>query len=227
MLNTRKKFMACLAVAAACAAVPSVATAEGDGPLGGLTAQWWQWALSIPSAQNPLTDDDGSRCMIGQRGPYWFLAGGFFQNAPIVRHCNVPEGATLFFPAMNYGNIAVPACDGVVQTVADLRAGAKQFMDTVTDVKVTLDHHPIPVLGRMKSRPFSVVMPQGDLFSVAFNLDCVVPGQVYSPAVDDGIYAMVTDLSAGKHTLRIKARNAAQGLNTDTTYHLTVVETLP
>ena len=35
-----------------------------------LSAQWWQWALSIPAPVNPLAEftDDGSVCMLGQLG---------------------------------------------------------------------------------------------------------------------------------------------------------------
>jgi len=43
------------------------------------SAAWWQWALSIPTASNPLfgkTDD----CNIGQPGPVWFIGGIFCVN---------------------------------------------------------------------------------------------------------------------------------------------------
>ena len=42
-----------------------------------LSAEWWQWALSIPSTHNPLLDPSGQDCMVGQRGDTWFLAGVF------------------------------------------------------------------------------------------------------------------------------------------------------
>src|SRR6266404_1942081 len=47
------------------------------GQLPVLTGEWWQWALSIPASQNPLLDTTGDKCMVGQRGPIWFLAGTF------------------------------------------------------------------------------------------------------------------------------------------------------
>ena len=55
-----------------------VASAQGlpPGQLPQLTGEWWQWALSIPTSVNPLLDTTGERCMIGQRGSTWFLAGG-------------------------------------------------------------------------------------------------------------------------------------------------------
>src|SRR5258706_4066400 len=42
-----------------------------------LSADWWQWALSIPTSVNPLTDTTGEHCNVGQRGEKWFLAGFF------------------------------------------------------------------------------------------------------------------------------------------------------
>ena len=65
-----------------------LAFADGDaapGPLSELTAEWWQWAASIPDvpdAPNPTSDTTGASCMVGQRGSIWFLAGlgGFWSG---------------------------------------------------------------------------------------------------------------------------------------------------
>ena len=38
-------------------------------------ATWWQWALGIPAAVNPLTDPTGQYCAQGQVDRVWFLAG--------------------------------------------------------------------------------------------------------------------------------------------------------
>ena len=37
--------------------------------------KWWQWAISIPSNINPLTDNTGTHCAERQQGPVWFLPG--------------------------------------------------------------------------------------------------------------------------------------------------------
>ena len=42
-----------------------------------LSAEWWQWALSIPTPVNPQLDASGSNAVIGQHGTVWFLAGVF------------------------------------------------------------------------------------------------------------------------------------------------------
>src|SRR5688572_13524708 len=76
-----------------------------------LSAQWWQWALSIPPSTNPLLDQTGADCMVGQRGDLWFLAGGLF-GGTFTRTCAVPEGVTLFFPAVNSVQFDTPGVCG-------------------------------------------------------------------------------------------------------------------
>ena len=56
--------------------------------LAGTTAQWWQYALSIPTSVNPLLDPTGADCMVGQRDPIWFLAG-IFPGGTATRTCAV------------------------------------------------------------------------------------------------------------------------------------------
>jgi hypothetical protein len=37
-----------------------------------LSAEWWQWALSIPTPVNPQLDPNGANAVVGQRGKVWF-----------------------------------------------------------------------------------------------------------------------------------------------------------
>jgi hypothetical protein len=67
-----------------------------DIQFSGLTAQWWQVMLSIPTTVNPLLDTAGADCMVGQRGPVWFLAGTF-GGGPVTRTCSIPEGEMAVF----------------------------------------------------------------------------------------------------------------------------------
>jgi hypothetical protein len=55
-----------------------------------LSAEWWQWVLSIPTSKNPQLDTTGENAVIGQYGPVWFLAG-FFGGGTATRDCQVPE----------------------------------------------------------------------------------------------------------------------------------------
>ena len=95
-------------------ACPAVATDNHGGPphiapigtspagqtYGRWAVEWWQWALGIPSAENPLPDTTGANCAQRQVDKVWFLAGATSTD-PIVRACEVPAGQSLFFPLIN------------------------------------------------------------------------------------------------------------------------------
>lgn len=72
-----------------------------------LSAQWQQWALSIPTSINPQLDATGEHCMVGQSGSVWFLAG-IFGGGSATRTCAVPAGKALYFPVLNSVNINAP-----------------------------------------------------------------------------------------------------------------------
>jgi hypothetical protein len=208
-----RKLIACATLSVGALLTPSLSSAQAL-PLDDIGAQFWQWALSIPHDQNPLiptNDARGESCFIGQRGHQWFLNTGWFYSAPINRHCDVPEGVTLYFPVYNFVNVSVPKCDGVVQTEQELRDAAAPAVDSIVKYAVTLDGHNIPTLGRQKSSVFSLVFPKNDLFTTSFSLpDCIDVGRVYPTAIDDGIYAKVHDLDEGKHTLHIYAEKKVE-----------------
>jgi hypothetical protein len=124
----------------------------------------WQWAFSIPSAQNPIADPNGGDCTIGQRGSIWFLAGF---GGTTTRTCSVPAGLTLFFPVINqigFNSPAVPPAkdncgQGQVNIPAkDLRKSIGSFIDSIRlgDLSVTLDNHPIYHFDRVQSDVFAI-----------------------------------------------------------------------
>src|SRR5215468_280513 len=98
MNNPQRMRQHCLvfAIGAALLINAGIATAQGNSPKE-LSATWWQWALSIPTAVNPQLDTTGANCMVGQSGPFWFL-GGSFGGGGVTRSCSVPSDRGLFFP---------------------------------------------------------------------------------------------------------------------------------
>lgn len=59
---------------------PSIApidTQPAGQTYGRWAAEWWQWALGIPGAVNPVTDTTGGHCGQRQVDKVWFLAGSF------------------------------------------------------------------------------------------------------------------------------------------------------
>jgi len=179
-----------------------------------LTAQWWQWAFSIPTPQNPFLDPNGGNCMIGQRGSVWFLAGG-----TATRNCSVPEGATLFFPVINQVGYNSPNCQQGPEnlSVKELRKATSDFINSVklTDLHVELDGRAIYRFDRVQSDVFSLALPSD-------NIGGCPPG-IYSPAVDDGYYVKLDPLKVGPHRLRIRV---TAPFSLDVTYNLTIVSVL-
>ena len=63
-------------------------------PYGQWATNWWNWITSIPEENNPVGDETGEKCTIGQKGPVWFLPGT--SGGKLERTCTVPAGKALF-----------------------------------------------------------------------------------------------------------------------------------
>ena len=191
-----------------------------------LSAKWWQWALSIPTSENPQLDNTGEKCMVGQRGSVWFLAG-VFGGGEAIRICSVPEGKALFFPIDNSVNFNTPNVCGQPPeniSVEDLRAFSADSIDEITEVSVELDGKSAGKVRRVQSKVFEVALPGDNVFDPLCN-PADVPSGIFSPAVDDGYYVKLKHLEVGAHTLHFRAKRA-RGVAQDVTYHLTVVPVL-
>ncbi len=197
---------------------------ERSPPLSMLTAEWRQWAYSIPTGQNPQEDPTGQFCMVGQRGPIWFLAGVFL-GGTAERSCTVPEGTALFFPVINQDAINAPnVCGDPPEntSVRDLRAQTKAAIDSVTDLSVEVDGKNVKnLLQRIKSTVYEIVLPEDNVFDAPCGSPGV-PGGIYSPAVDDGYYVLLHSLKPGVHTIHFEANDGFENV----TYKLTVTPIL-
>lgn len=216
-----KKYIFCLGLMMS--ANMALAGSESE-PFKKLSAEWWQWALSIPTLENPQLDSTGKKCMIGQQGSVWFLAG-VFGGGEATRTCSVPEGKELFFPIANSVNFNTPNVCGQGSeniSVEDLRDFSADFIDGITEVSVELDGKSTGSVRRVLSKVFEVALPGDNVFDPLCNPDFDVPAGIFSPAVDDGYYVKLEHLEIGAHTLHLRAETAT-GVAQDVTYNLTVV----
>jgi hypothetical protein len=184
------------------------------------SAEWWQWAFSIPAAYNPLLDETGEKCVTAQHGPTWFLAGMLSSSGRTTRHCAVPEGTALFFPiAVEWANVEVPS----PLAVEPLRDLATPRLDDMTDLRVEVDGTPIQgfALLRFTSPVFSVTLPPNNVLQALGKRESV-PG-TYFPVVAEGFYVLLRPLAVGAHTLRIHTEVPSLAVVRDVTYQLTVV----
>ena len=185
---------------------------------GDWSAKWWQWALSIPSAMNPLLDTTGANCGQGQSGQVWLLAGTF--GGAVTRTCTVPSGRSLFFPILNtafgppFDCLGPPGPVGPCDVDA-LRAGAAAFVNNPTLLQASVDGVALQSLNtyRAPSPTFSYTVTADNILGI--------PAGTYGPAVSDGYWLMLAPLSAGSHTVHFRGVRA-DGFETEVTYNLTV-----
>jgi hypothetical protein len=203
----RIAFVAAIAIAVVVPTNP--AFAAGSAAAKKLSFEWWQWVTSIPASENPMLDPTGEKCMVGQHGDIWFLAGSWIGSG-ITRTCAIPANVKLFFPVLNYIGADTPGqCgQGPSRTTASWRAEADVNMDAATNLSATLDGRSAGKITRVQSKVFALSVPEDNAF-VAAGFFCppgdpLVAGN-YSPAVDDGYYVQLNPLSVGQHTLVIQA----------------------
>jgi hypothetical protein len=189
---------------------------------GALSVAWQKYANEQPASTNPLLDGTGRNCAVGQRGPVFFLVGGF-GSATKTRDCTVPASKFLFFPMVNCNWIHIPANIPVVgddKTSVDQVWRALQSpsegcgpRDNATKLHATVDHVAIvdpranrdrfyvcagPATEGCTAPAFSLTFPDNNLYRA---IGVPLPGGTYFPAVADGYYILLAPLSPGVHTL--------------------------
>ena len=180
------------------------------------TAAWWQWALGIPEAINPVEDTTGEFCAVDQSGPVWFM-GSSFGNS-IERSCTIPAGKALFLPVFPWiFGAGVGDCSGPDCVVDTLRASAAAAAESATVLEVTIDCLPVQNVRDYRATspvPFSVTFPDGAVFGL--------PAGTTYPQVTDGYWLMLAPLDVGSHTIRVHVVSSL-GADFQVDYHLTIV----
>jgi hypothetical protein len=173
------------------------------------TARWWQWFLSVPVAKNPAT---GGACSTAQLGSVWFLAAPFTGTGEVP--CTVPAGKMLFFPIFNAecSSLEPPPFYGA--TPEARRACAKGFVDSVSNLSVTIDGVSLQQLQR-----YRVVSPDFDFTVPPDNVYGMPAG--FGQASGDGYYVMIAPLLF-ERTHRIRITASVPGFTIDTTFVITV-----
>ena len=217
------KFAQVLLVLVCLAAVSYDVQAQGGNPNPGvippnarqtyknLSAQWWQWALSLPVTGHPfLGCPDPSDT--GQSGPVRFLAAPF---GPTECSLTVPPGKRLFFALVNAecSSLEDPPFHG--DTATEQRSCAQGFADSINPADLFCEIDTVPVQNladfRFLSPQFTFMAPNPWIFGA-------IGGT--GTAVGDGYYLLLAPLPPGSHTLHFGGQ--IFGMEIDITYRLTV-----
>ena len=199
--------------------VPASAS-TGSGQIKKLSAQWWQWVLPIPPANNPLVEDDAP-CGVAQSGPFFFLVGT--QGGSAERTCTIPEGKSIFFPVINFFQTidkAVPAKgdnNSPTNTAGEVRFLTKENIDQAHNLHASVDGVPINLdKARAQSVPFLFKLGDNNIFTQC----CGAPAGTYR-ALSDGYWVALKPLSVGEHEIEFSG-DGAGGFSLHVLYHITV-----
>ncbi|MBL8538761.1 MAG: hypothetical protein JNK68_00170 [Betaproteobacteria bacterium] len=186
-------------------------------------AEWYQWALGIPAAVNPLVDQDGSNCAQRQVDAVWFLAG-VPGSGSATRRCQIPVGKALFFPLINtiYGAFLNDPANTRTETFVRNAGSCTE----PARISVKIDGFQIPHPEKHFTGPsgsqspiFNVQLPPGNIFGLDEN---AAQELVLSPSAEQGYYLFVWPLKPGHHTIKWQASGCTAGATQDITYHLLV-----
>ena len=156
------------------------------------SAAWWQWALAIPTEQNPQLDETGANAALGNlSGPVVFLAGTF--GGSVERAFSITAGKYLFLPVLNTVFIATDPSE-TLQTGLDANSA---FIQSVTALNASIDG--VPVAGLFSHREITLAG-----FGLNFPDDnnlLGLPAGSYGPAASDGYWLMLEPLAPGNHVI--------------------------
>jgi len=183
-----------------------------------------QWMWGTPLDHNPLLDQTGADCGVGQQGPVWFIppiAGPRVFSGS--RTCTLPPQRAIFlvvgvdindYPCPDPSFQPAPG-----QSLYDfLIETDKLVMDSVNFLAVSLD-------GQEISDVLSYRFISDDLFYVKGDpsmqaVDACITGSP-QPAIMDGFFLMFKPLGRGEHTIVVRGTNTF-GADKTFTYNLTV-----
>jgi len=205
---------------------PAIAdiTSQPEGQTYGRWAvEWWQWALGIPLAANPLVDTSGQSCAQRQVDTVWFLAGSVASD-PVVRTCTIPSGRALFFPLIN--NLYGAFLSDPRSTRTEAFARAQVACTTPVAITASIDGIAVSNPQRFstgaegsQSPIFNVQLPPANLLGAG---EDVIPELALTPSAEHGYYLFVRPLAPGRHTIRWIASGCFGDFYQDVTYVLTV-----
>ncbi|MBN2046036.1 MAG: hypothetical protein JW757_13520 [Anaerolineales bacterium] len=188
-----------------------------DAKVQGLTygewsAKWWQYVLSIPDAQNPLTGGTGNQCGIQQIGNVGLVAFDPTLEEPI--ECQVPIGTMLFLDILSVECSNVEEYPFYGGDEAEMRSCATGF--TITDLQAAIDGVEVQNLDRyLHTSPlFDFTLPEDNI---------LYTDELVGQSVSYGAHLILNPLSPGAHSVHLHASIPEFEFTIDVNLDLTVL----
>jgi hypothetical protein len=186
---------------------------------------WWEWALGIPKATNPLLNGD---CTQDQPSGVFFLAGN--AGGTDVRTCTVPADTPLFFPILNAFNTQCPETN-CANTPAAAQAAVAQYYTTHPPLKLSLTIDGVALSGLSAYHVLTGAFDDTEGADTSKQIfpgcdgpiganTCGVPVGSVRQDAGNGYWIMLKPLASGTHVVHFVGVQSVFSL--DVTYTLTV-----
>ena len=159
---------------------------------------FWKWALAIPASENPVNDETGVKCAVGQsntNSSVFYLS--FNNGGKSERSCTVPAGKALLIPVMQ----GITDKDIPGASVQELATSAKKDQDSVNSLYLKIGDKEYNYEDLFKYRAptdaFDVVWADKAIFGI-------LEGGP-SKAVADGFYILTEPLKNGTYPIHFKS----------------------
>jgi hypothetical protein len=175
-------------------------------------AKWWNYALIMPTAENPLTGGTGENCVFQRIGNVGLVVANSTLDVPIK--CEVPTGMKLYLEVLGAECSNLEESPFYGGNEAELRACAQSFVPE--DLQASIDGVEVQNLSKyiFTSPLYEFTEPEDNILGV--------PAGTTGKSIGSGAYLMLGPFSPGKHTIHVKGTYPNLDYTADKTFDLTV-----
>ncbi len=177
------------------------------------SAEWWQYVLSIPENENPLTGGTGTNCVYQRIGNVGLVAADPLSASTIP--CEVRTGMILFLDILSAECSTVEEEPFYGVNEEGLRACAEGF--TITDLQASIDGSNVKNLDQYihTSPLFEFTLPEDNILYTE---------ELSGQSVSNGAHLILAPLSPGEHTIHLHASIPELEFIVDMNFELTVTQ---
>jgi hypothetical protein len=175
-------------------------------------AKWWQYGLSIPAPQNPMTGMTGANCIFQRIGNMALAIVSPLSSEPIK--CEVPSGTMLFLEIVSAECSTLEPPPFYGGNEEELRACAQNFIPEA--LTASIDGREVRNLSEyiVTSPLYEFTVPEDNILGA--------PADATGKSVAHGAFLMLAPFTSGKHTIHLHGEYPEYGYIADRNFDLTV-----